>query len=51
VTLLDYWIEHPDRDGIARTLEILGVPVPVRRADRPGIVAVLETPRGQVTLR
>jgi hypothetical protein len=51
VTLIDFWIEHPDVDGVARMMDSLGLHTPVRPADRAGIVAVLEAPRGRVTLR
>jgi hypothetical protein len=41
---------HPDPDRLAAIYAALGIPVPVRRADRAGFQAVLDTPRGDLIL-
>ena len=43
--------EHPDPERVAAMLKKLGLDVPVARADRPALIAVIESPRGLVELR
>ena len=43
--------EHPDADGVRRTLRQLGLDLHVRRGRRPALIAVIEGPRGRVELR
>ena len=50
-SLVDFRLEHPDVGAIQRMLRVLDVDVPVSRADKPALVAMLEGPRGRVELR
>ncbi|HBY58731.1 MAG TPA: hypothetical protein DEH78_02840 [Solibacterales bacterium] len=49
--LIELRAEHPDPDDVRRKLAILGLSLPITRAPRPALVAVLEGPRGRVELR
>ena len=49
--LADFYGEHPDPDGVQRGLNALGVSLRVERADEPALIAILEGPGGQITLR
>jgi hypothetical protein len=49
-TLTSYWVLHPHADRLARIYEALGLEVPVKRALRPGFIATLQTPKGDVVL-
>lgn len=43
--------EHPDSAGVARLLHQLGLELPVRSAERPALIAIIDCPRGRVELR
>jgi hypothetical protein len=43
--------EHPDTGRVRAALARLGLPLPVEQGPAPALVAMLETPRGRVTLR
>ncbi len=43
--------EHPDAHLVRRMLRQVGLRLPIRNADRPGLVAVLVGPGGQLELR
>ncbi|MGH8973547.1 MAG: VOC family protein [Acidimicrobiia bacterium] len=49
--LVSFHGEHPDPDGVRRQLQALGVELDLRRAPRPGLVAVVAGPAGTVELR
>ncbi len=46
--LKDFCVLEPDPEPLTKVYQAIGVDVPVRRATRPGLLAVLETPRGDV---
>lgn len=48
--LRDFSVLHPQAAELAEIYRTMGIPVSVRLADRPGFLAVLETPRGEVVL-
>lgn len=50
-SLVDLRVEHPDVEGVRRMLRVLDLDVPVTRAARAGLVAVIDGPRGRVELR
>jgi hypothetical protein len=50
LTLISLRGRHPEPDRIGRQLAVLGIDLPIDRAPRPGLVAVLETPRGEIAL-
>lgn len=43
--------EHPNPDGVRSMLDALGLELGVHRSDAPALAAVIESPRGSVTLR
>ena len=43
--------EHPDSERVARTLQQLGLNLPVRRGARPSLIATIDSPKGRVELR
>jgi len=43
--------EHPDSEKVARTLQQLGLDLPVRRGARPSLIATIDSPKGRVELR
>ena len=49
--LVSWHGEHPDVAEVRRAHEALGVELEVREAAAPALVAVLEGPKGQITLR
>jgi len=49
-TLLALEGRHPDVAEARRTLDVLGLPLPIREGEAPSLVARLETPGGEVTL-
>lgn len=49
--LTEFRGEHPDPDAVLQMLDALGVELPLRQADSAALVAVIETPRGVLTLR
>lgn len=49
-TLKEFVILHPDPQPLAEVYAALGVQVELRRASRPSLQAVLETPRGPLVL-
>jgi hypothetical protein len=51
VRLVELRLEHPDPDALRATLAALGATVPVDAAPEPALVAILDSPRGRVTLR
>ena len=51
VTLRTLMAEHPEPDAVAGQFRVLGLEVPVHAAERPALVAELDTPNGQVILR
>ncbi len=48
--LKSFTVLHPDPEPLARLFRDLGIPVAVGRGARPGFLAILDTPRGEVTL-
>jgi hypothetical protein len=50
-TLVSWHGEHPDPDGVREAHAALGVELEIREAAEPALVAVLEGPAGQITLR
>ncbi|MGE0008256.1 MAG: VOC family protein [Parvibaculaceae bacterium] len=48
--LSDFTVLHPEAVELAEIYRTMGIPVPVRLADRPGFLAVLETPNGEMVL-
>ena len=51
VTLDRFVIEDPQPDGVARALNAFGCDVGIEVADKPALVAHLDTPNGPVVLR
>jgi hypothetical protein len=51
VRLFDFQAGSPDPARIEAALSALGVALPVRQADKPALIAILQTPRGMVTLQ
>jgi len=51
VVLVGLRAEHPEPEGVRALLDALGVDLPVDAGRRPGLVAILDTPRGRVELR
>ncbi|MBZ9676293.1 VOC family protein [Mesorhizobium sp. ES1-1] len=49
-TLREFTVHHPQADALARIYGEMGIEVAVRLAARPGFLAVLGTPRGEVVL-
>lgn len=49
-SLTEFVILHPDPQPLADVYAALGVPIEVRRASRPSLQAVLDTPRGPLVL-
>lgn len=47
---VDVRLEHPEPDTVALWLDALGLDTPVRRGERPRVIATLETPNGIVEL-
>ncbi|HEY3161415.1 MAG TPA: VOC family protein [Vicinamibacterales bacterium] len=43
--------EHPDSAKVARTLQQLGLDLPVRRGARPSLIATIDSPKGRIELR
>jgi hypothetical protein len=50
-TLVELYGEHPRPEMVRPILAALGVKLDVRQAAAPGLVAILDTPKGRVTLR
>lgn len=50
LSLRDFEVLHPEATELGAMFEGLGLAVTVRRADRPGLRAVLGTPAGEVVL-
>ena len=50
-TLISLRAEHPDVRGVSGMLRRLGLDLPVKRAQSPALIAVIEGPRGRVELR
>ena len=50
-TLVELQAEHPDVREVQRTLETLGIRMPVREAPRAGLVALIDGRHGRVELR
>ena len=50
-TLVSLRAEHPDVRGVRRMLRHLGLDLPVKRVQRPALIAVIEGARGRVELR
>lgn len=48
--LMSFTALHPQSDRLAEVYRAIGCPVAVKRAARPGFIAVLDTPRGEVVL-
>ena len=48
--LLNLEVQSPEPGAVGPALRALGVPVAVRAADRPGLLATVATPRGTVQL-
>ncbi len=43
--------EHPDPDVVQNRLQVLGIQMPVTRAPRAALIAIIDGPRGSVSLR
>lgn len=50
-TLVELYGEHPHPETIQPILEALGVTLDIRPAPAPALMTIIETPKGQVTLR
>lgn len=50
-SLVSLRAEHSDAGGVRRMLRHLGLYLPVKRGQRPALIAVIEGPRGRVKLR
>lgn len=50
-SLVEFRIEHPDLARVERMLRLLELDVPVTRAERPGLVAIIQGTHGRVELR
>lgn len=50
-TLVGLRARHPDADGVRTMLRSLGLALEVEPADAPGLIATLETRRGEIELR
>jgi hypothetical protein len=50
-TLVSLRAEHPDVQGVRAMLRHLSLDLPVKRDPSPALIAVIESPRGQVELR
>ena len=50
-TLISLSAEHPDVQGVTRMLRLLGLDLQVEPGKNPGLIAVIEGPRGRVELR
>lgn len=51
VSLLDLRAQHPDPDEVGRLLATLDVSLDVAAAPSPALIAVLQTPNGEIELR
>ncbi len=50
VSLLELRAEHPDPDAVEPLLQALDLPIGVTRGNAPALIALLDSPRGHVTL-
>jgi len=50
-TLVELRAEHPEPIGVQKILSQLGIDLPVTKGMRPGLVAIIASPRGRVELR
>jgi hypothetical protein len=50
-SLVDLRAEHPNPDGVGRTLAVLEVSLDVSRAPKAALIALLKTPNGEIELR
>ena len=50
-TLIDLRAEHPDPDEVQRLLGTLGVELRVDEAPEPAMIALLDTPNGEIEVR
>jgi hypothetical protein len=50
LTLASFVVTHPDQEGLAALYAALGIDIQVMRGDRPSMRAVLQSPRGEITL-
>jgi Glyoxalase-like domain len=50
-TLIALRAEHPDAQGVQRLLRELGLDLPVQAGATPALIAIIDGPRGRVTLR
>jgi hypothetical protein len=50
-TLAALRAEHPEVERVAKLMQQLGVPLPVRSGPRPALLATVDCPRGRVELR
>ena len=48
--LLEFKVSHPEHDALADVYKELTIEVPVSHSDEARLEAILETPKGQVTL-
>ena len=49
--LVGFSAEHPDPTAITTMLTALGTPIPVSQSVQPQLIAIINTPHGQVELR
>ncbi|HJN93989.1 MAG TPA: VOC family protein, partial [Dehalococcoidia bacterium] len=49
--LVEFHGEHPDPEMVLKSLEVVGQPINVKKAERPGMVATIQGPKGQIELR
>ncbi len=50
-SLVNFRVEHPNVASVQRMLRVLDLDVTVTRAERAGLVADIDGPRGRVELR
>lgn len=50
-TLVVLRAEHPDPDVVQHQLQVLGIHMPVSRAPKAALIAIVDGPRGSVSLR
>ena len=49
--LVGFSAEHPNPTAITAMLTALGIPIPVTQAAQPQLIAIINTPNGQIELR
>ncbi len=49
--LVEFHGEHPDPEMVLKSLEAVGQPINVKKADAPALVVTIQGPNGQIELR